>query len=178
MLLGLVTLLVFPLPAFLIRFWAHDFRPLELLDFESLTVLHVISGLVMGSLFAYFVSKISEIESIANNFKDQKELLLTFDLKWYHYLFLSFCAGMGEELLFRIGIQPFLGIWPTSFLFVAIHGYFSIKSIENNLPGALLMPFISAIAIGYIYFGIWWCIAAHFAYDFVVFHLVYRQKKN
>jgi hypothetical protein len=176
-LLGLVTLLVFPIPAFLFRFWAHDYSIIELLDFNSFTISHLLSGLTFGALYALLISKISDIKSIADHFKDQKELLLSFELKWYHYLLLSFCAGTGEELLFRIGIQPFLGIWPTSFLFVAIHGYFSIKSLENNLPGALLMPFIAAIAIGYVYFGIWWCIATHFAYDLIVFHLVFSRSK-
>ncbi|MBK7566807.1 MAG: CPBP family intramembrane metalloprotease [Bacteroidetes bacterium] len=33
-------------------------------------------------------------------------------------LFLSFCAGVGEELLFRGAIQPWLGIWLTALLFI------------------------------------------------------------
>ena len=38
-------------------------------------------------------------------------------------LFLSICAGVGEELFFRGAVQHWLGILPTAVLFVAIHGY-------------------------------------------------------
>lgn len=38
-------------------------------------------------------------------------------------LFVSACAGIGEELFFRGAIQHWLGIVPTAFVFVALHGY-------------------------------------------------------
>src|SRR5687768_2300463 len=40
-----------------------------------------------------------------------------------HILFYSFCAAVGEEILFRGAVQPYLGIWLTSIAFIALHGY-------------------------------------------------------
>jgi uncharacterized protein len=45
----------------------------------------------------------------------------------------SFFAGVGEELLFRGAIQPLIGIWLTSVIFIAIHGYISFRSAGHVL---------------------------------------------
>ena len=50
-------------------------------------------------------------------------LLGRFRLTFSEILLISLCAGVGEEMLFRGAVQPFLGIPITSVLFVAIHGY-------------------------------------------------------
>jgi uncharacterized protein len=177
-LLGWVTLLIFPIPAFVIRFWFYEETPFYLLNFDHFTAKPIVFGVSFGLLCAFLISWISEREMVKDHFKDQKEQLLEFDLQWFQYLFLSICAGIGEELLFRLGVQPFLGIWPTAVLFIAIHGYFSIKNFDDNLPGVLLMPFIVCIAIGYVHFGIWFCVFAHISYDFLVFHLLFSKHKK
>lgn len=51
------------------------------------------------------------------------KLLQGFNLRIPDIIFISFCAGVGEELLFRGALQTWLGIWPTAILFVALHGY-------------------------------------------------------
>lgn len=89
-------------------------------------------------------------------------------------LLYSFCAGVGEELLFRGGIQslfsnPILGIWITSVIFIALHGYLSITDLELTLYG-ILMVFVSA-GMGYLLlqWGIYASMAAHFIFDVVMF---------
>ena len=44
-------------------------------------------------------------------------------IRFTDIIFISLCAGIGEEILFRGFIQTYLGIWPTAVIFVAIHGY-------------------------------------------------------
>ena len=43
------------------------------------------------------------------------------DLRGLNPLWIALAAGIGEELLFRAALQPLLGIWLSSLLFVAMH---------------------------------------------------------
>ena len=84
-------------------------------------------------------------------------------------MFYSMCAAVGEELLFRGAIQPYVGIWVTSLLFIALHGYLSFTKPMMALYG-LFMVCVSA-GMGYllVFHGIYASIAAHFVYDVVMF---------
>lgn len=87
-------------------------------------------------------------------------------------LFYSFCAGVGEEILFRAGIQPYLGIWPTSFVFVLLHGYIKPSNLNLSIYGVFLI-FICA-GFGYLFkiFGLLAASTAHFVYDVCMFSLL------
>jgi membrane protease YdiL (CAAX protease family) len=93
-------------------------------------------------------------------------------------IFLSFCAGFGEELLFRSGMQYYLGIIVTSLIFVAIHGYLNPKNWRYSLYGLLVLPFILLISLGFETFGLWFAIAAHFSYDAVLFIAMLNTKNR
>lgn len=43
------------------------------------------------------------------------------DLRGWNPLWIAMAAGIGEELLFRGALQPLLGIWVTSIVFVLVH---------------------------------------------------------
>ena len=91
-------------------------------------------------------------------------------------LFASLSAGIGEELLFRGGLQYFFGIWLTSIFFVAIHGYLSPKNPRMFVYG-FLMIFFSA-GLGYLadYKGLVAAMTAHALFDILIFcHLLYRK---
>ncbi len=81
---------------------------------------------------------------------------------------LSLFAGVGEELLFRGAIQPLLGIWITSFIFIGIHGYFKFKSTGHLLFG--VMMFGLSVLLGYLfeYAGLIAAMSAHAVYDIVM----------
>jgi len=84
-------------------------------------------------------------------------------------VFYSFCAGVGEELLFRGGIQPWLGVWLTAILFIALHGYLSISDLSTTVYG-ILMILVSA-GFGYlmVHVGLFSSMTAHFWFDVVMF---------
>ena len=63
-------------------------------------------------------------------------------------LFLSLCAGVGEELLFRGSLQPIMGVWFTSFVFVALHGYLNPFKPRLFLYGFLMLAVIAGL--GYL----------------------------
>lgn len=84
-------------------------------------------------------------------------------------VFYSFCAGVGEELLFRGALQPWLGIWFTAILFIFLHGYLSITELNTTIYG-ILMVLVSA-GFGYLLvdFGLYSAMTAHFWFDLVLF---------
>ncbi len=98
------------------------------------------------------------------------------DPKIYHIIFYSTCAAVGEEILFRGAIQPFLGIWWTSVLFIFLHGYLNPYNWQITLYG-VFMVMISA-GLGYLYelLGIYAAMFAHFIYDLVMFLFLRREQ--
>jgi membrane protease YdiL (CAAX protease family) len=65
-------------------------------------------------------------------------LLGRFRLTFSEILLISLCAGVGEEMLFRGAVQPFLGIPITSVLFVAIHGYLNPRDWRLSVYGIFM----------------------------------------
>jgi membrane protease YdiL (CAAX protease family) len=99
-------------------------------------------------------------------------------LKFHHGIFLSLCAGIGEEFLFRSGMQPYFGWFITSIFFVALHGYLNPWNWRFSVYGLIIIPFIFLISLGFNQFGIWFSIAAHFSYDAVLFTFMIRETKT
>jgi len=96
-------------------------------------------------------------------------LIATIRPSAFHIIFYSFCAAVGEEILFRGAIQPHLGIWLTSILFIFLHGYLNPFNWGITLYG-LFMIIISA-GLGYLFelFGIYASMIAHFIFDVAMF---------
>ena len=171
-LLGLVTLLVFPLPALWALWYFEDLSPIDILSFDNLFSAYTLIGLQFGFIYALFILAITQLPVFEEASKFQERLLRDLQLNWLDILLISFAAGFGEEILFRAGIQHWLGPWLTTFLFIALHGYFNPLSWKKSLYGVVLLPFILALAYGYEAFGLWFCIAAHFSYDLLLFSRV------
>lgn len=93
------------------------------------------------------------------------DLLLRFKVSLPQILLLSLCAGIGEELLFRGAIQPWLGIWLTALLFIALHGYLNPKNKPLFIYGIVLL--VVSAGFGYLLpkYGIYAAMSAHFWID-------------
>jgi membrane protease YdiL (CAAX protease family) len=100
------------------------------------------------------------------------------NLKIYQGIFLSLCAGVGEELLFRAGVQHYMGWCITAILFVALHGYLNPFNWRFSVYGLIVLPFILLISLAYYQFGLWFCIASHFSYDAVLFTFMINETKS
>src|SRR5690625_7116241 len=59
---------------------------------------------------------------------------------------LSVVAGISEEFLFRAAIQPLLGVWLTSAIFIGIHGYIRFSTFPKLLY--TLFTFLLSCALG------------------------------
>lgn len=176
LLMGLATLLLFPLPT-IFYFYLVENKPISaIFQLDQLQVIPIFYGLEFGFIYAILASILLTAPVFERNPLPTERILKSLRITFLEALFLSFCAGFGEELLFRSGVQPFLGVFITSILFVAIHGYFSIKKPLLSYYGILVTPFIILLGYGYIHFGLWFAIAAHFMYDLVI--LVQFVKKK
>lgn len=168
-LLGLATLILFPLPAFLVLYYFEGQNPWQVLDLVNLGWKQVGVGLLFGGLYGFFalyLMKSRVFDSLPNHIE---KIVRAMRLNIFDCVFISFCAGFGEELLFRAGVQFYIGPLVTSVLFVAIHGYLNPFNWKMSLYGLIVLPFILLISYGLPYLGLWFCIAAHFCYDFVLF---------
>ena len=101
-------------------------------------------------------------------------LLGRFRLTFSEILLISLCAGVGEEMLFRGAVQPFLGIPITSVLFVAIHGYLNPRDWRLSIYGLLMT--VGIAWLGYLADtrGLLSAIVGHTIID--VYLLVYLQR--
>jgi membrane protease YdiL (CAAX protease family) len=93
-------------------------------------------------------------------------------------IFLSFCAGVGEELLFRGMIQPWLGIFFTAFLFIGLHGYLNVKSSAHLVFGILLWGMGIVLGLLSANCGLLSAILAHMIYDIYAFMNIQKEYDN
>jgi membrane protease YdiL (CAAX protease family) len=173
---GWVTLLLMPLPAY---FALHYFKEVDIYAFfqvANFKTIPILYGLEFGIVYAFLAMLLLQAPVFKTIPLPIDKLVKDLNLNYVDAVFLSLCAGIGEELLFRTGIQTFLGVWITSFLFVAVHGYFSLKKIKMSLYGLVVLPFILLISYGFEHFGLWFSISAHFAYDLVLFFVLIQSE--
>lgn len=174
-LFGWITLLVFPIPGFYLQYYFNQTSFLDFIAFDDFRMIPLVYGLQLGIVYgfiAYLFMKAPFFEKVPVKIN---KLVRNMKLSVFDGLFLSLCAGIGEELLFRQGIQSFTGVLLTSVLFVALHGYLNPFNLRFSVYGLIVLPFIILISYGLDVFGIWFCIAAHFSYDAVLFTFMLKE---
>ncbi|MFA5575291.1 MAG: CPBP family glutamic-type intramembrane protease [Brumimicrobium sp.] len=170
--ISLATLLGFPFIGYLILYFFEDYSFLQffqLLEWEQFGNAINLIGLEFGFIYGFIILFISQAPIFREFSLPQTKMLKSLNLNFFDAVFVAFCAGFGEEILFRVVIQSFLGPWVTTFIFIAIHGYFSLRYFKKNILGLSLFPFILLISFGYVEFGFWFVVAAHFSYDLLMF---------
>lgn len=139
----------------------------------------LVYGLAAGGIAAAIIGFIMKRPPVSGVLRDFQivEMLMNIRLTLFDRFQLSFFAGVGEELLFRGAIQPLLGIWLTSLLFVGIHGYFKFKTMGHVLFG--LMMFGLSVGLGYLFEGVGLiaAMAAHAVYDLIMLKLVQAEQQ-
>ncbi len=87
------------------------------------------------------------------------------NLRSVDVVFLAFVSSVGEELLFRGAIQPFLGVWLTSVIFALLH-----MDPEGKFSVWTLWAFIAGLVMGYsveITQHLWAAILIHFCVNLI-----------
>lgn len=134
-------------------------------------VFGIAGGFVLSGI-TWFMGKWKYLDQVNFDFTLR---LGIFNFSKQEILFLSFCAGVGEEIVFRGMIQPWLGILTTSFLFIALHGYMSYSSWPKVIFGLILFAVGTVLGILGEYVGLLAAIVAHIIYDIVAFHRIQSE---
>lgn len=167
--LGLGTLLFFGLGGFYLieEVQEHSFVAV-LLKGMAVPVqlgIGIAYGLVTALLALWIISR--------DFFKKEKKfyhsVISQLDLNFAGIIFLSLCAGIGEETFFRAGMQPLLGLWLTSVIFVLLHGYLNLYNWRISIYGIAMVFFIAGIGYLFREIGLISAMAAHTVLDIVLF---------
>lgn len=130
---------------------------------------------VIASLVALTVIRLELLEPVSSFYS---KLFENIDLSFEDIVFFSFCAGVGEEIFFRAAVQPFLGVWLTAILFIALHGYLNPQNWRLMIYGLLMVIITAGMGYLFIHLGLLAAISSHFIFDVVMFsYLVFYKKK-
>jgi hypothetical protein len=177
-LIGWLTLILFPLPVVLWQYFFLKKPLLDLLYLQNFKIFPIGLGFSLGATYAMLVLLFLQNPFFENlPFKPQN-ILKAIRLNYFDAFFLSFCAGFGEEMFFRVGLQLYFSPFIVSLIFIALHGYFSIKYWKNSAYGLLLLPFILLLGYGVDTFGFWFVVSAHFSYNLLLFDAHIRNQLN
>jgi len=140
--------------------------------------IQILIGIAGGGcmmLLAFFMSKWEYLNEVQSKFTIQ---LGGYQLTLQEIVFLSFCAGFGEEILFRGMLQPWLGVFFTAFLFIALHGYISVKSSAHLVFGLALWSMGIGLGLLGAYSGLISAAIAHMIYDIYAFLNIQREYES
>lgn len=168
LLMATLTLLVMPLIGWVISLFSSKVvlwdRWVGNESLRTQLFYGVAAGITVGFLARGVVS-LPFMEPVrkkyANRFAD-------LDLNAFEIIFISICAGVGEELLFRGALQPIFGIIITSFIFVAIHGYLNPKDWRVSIYGLYMTLAIMGFGLLTEIIGIWSAVVAHALVDIIL----------
>lgn len=177
--MGLVTLIILPLVGVTIVGVAED-KPW---NFPFLWMhpwwLQTILGLIVGVAGALGVLKLLSTKFMQPVIQRYNPLFNSLKINTVDAIFLSICAGFGEEFLFRVVLQHYWGIPLTSIFFVAIHGYLNPRIKSLAVYGILLSAYICLIGYTYEASGFLCAAIAHTIFDYILFKkLVIQQDSN
>jgi len=124
----------------------------------------VLCGLAVGSASLYsawFHPKAGIAQRTAGSYA-------RLDLSGLNPVWISLAAGIGEELLFRAALQPLLGIWLTSLLFLVVHtrAYeFRLTDKVSWMQAASVFGMSVGLGLLYEHVGLLSTVVAHVVVD-------------
>lgn len=178
--MSLISFLFYTLTALILYYFFFDDNLLSAFDHGYATSHQILYGILAGVAAAgviIFFSTRPPVEPVLEDFAVFK-VLKNSKFTVFDRVQVSTFAGVGEELLFRGAIQPLIGIWLTSVIFVAIHGYFKFKSAGHILFGLLLFGLSMMLGFLYEYVGLISAMTAHAIYDILMLWWVARLNKS
>lgn len=170
--LSLATIVGMPLIAVIIDRFSETVNLAQALVGAQPMWQQLAQGLLLGAavaLGAHFIISRPFMQKVNSKYV---HILGSFELSWSEILFISTCAGIGEEMLFRGALQPLLGIAFTSVLFVAIHGYLNPRDWRISVYGIYMSVAICFIGILAQWSGLPGAILAHAVIDVYLLRLL------
>jgi membrane protease YdiL (CAAX protease family) len=176
LLVSVISGLVWLLIANLIIYYIQE-SSLAALFFDGIHVLLQLGvGLASGGIFAAAALGLIKIPAFKKILEEYTiiQQVREMSLSPNEIVYISLIAGISEEILFRGAIQPVIGIWWTSLLFIAVHGYIRLNSITHIFY--TLFTFTLSVMLGalFMYVGLISAMTAHFIYDVIVLYGIKR----
>lgn len=139
--------------------------------------IQILTGTLFGLLFGGMGIQIVQHPGLQAAIDDYKIIkhIKKLSLSTWQILSVSIIAGITEEFLFRVAIQPIIGIWITSLIFIGVHGYIRLATVPQFL--FTLFTFLLSMMLGYLYiaFGLYSAMIAHAVYDILVLWYISRK---
>lgn len=170
-----ITIIGMPLLAWIIMGFYPDTHFFEYMIGTGDIWLHLALGVGGGLIFALIASWITERPFMREVTLRYNQMLGSLRLNKSEVIFISFCAGVGEEFLFRGTMQPLMGIVPTAVIFVALHGYLSFRDWRISVYGLYMTLVIITLGIFTDKWGILSAMIAHTIIDIVLLRKINQQ---
>ncbi len=164
-----LTLTVFPIIGWAILYFFRD-NPIQIILRSNQNIwIQIISGVLLGIVLGLGAKYLVSQPFLVETEKKYARIISNLKFKEWQIIFISLCAGFGEELLFRGALQPLMGIWITAIIFVAIHGYLDPRNWKMSIYGVYMTLTIAGLGYYTEFAGIYGACIAHAAIDYVLF---------
>lgn len=150
--------------------WLFDYNLAYTLAGSTNIFLQALIGLGYGliaALLAWLIISAKQLTPVRHFYGG---LIQQVQLTRTDIIYVSVCAGIGEEILFRGALQPLMGIWITSVFFVLIHGYLNPKNIHLFFYGLYMVLAIAGLGYMAQYLGLISSIWAHIVIDIILLY--------
>jgi membrane protease YdiL (CAAX protease family) len=131
---------------------------------QGLALVAALASYAVFRLTAKSVSTARTVESYAR-----------LDLRGLNPLWISIAAAIGEEVLFRAALQPWLGVWIVSLLFLVTHvPVYRFRKLDGATLAQAAGLFGCSVALGFVfeYVGLLAAVLVHLWIDVVGLLLV------
>ncbi|HLT94542.1 MAG TPA: CPBP family intramembrane glutamic endopeptidase [Membranihabitans sp.] len=175
--LGLLTLVLFGGGGYLLIEFTQNTSLWDVLFDGKNLINQLLAGTGSGLVASLIAISIISRKFFASERDFYHGLIARWNLSYGQMIFLSWCAGIGEELFFRGGLQPLLGnIW-TSVLFVFLHGYLNPRNWRISIYGGVMVGIIYGFGLLFEHVGLISAMIAHAILDMVLFRYLDKYNK-
>jgi membrane protease YdiL (CAAX protease family) len=164
-----LTCLVFCLLAAAIIWFTQD-APLALFTRPAAPMWQLVIGqglALLAAIASYALYRFgADAESTAKTIDTYSRL----DLRGLNPLWMALAAAIGEEMLFRAALQPLLGVWITSLLFLVTHmPVYRFRRLDKATLVQAAGIFGTSVALGFVfqYVGMIAAVLVHLWIDIV-----------
>jgi len=137
-----------------------------------------VAGLGFGTIAALLATQIINAKFFASVKEFFADIFGGLHLNILDIAYLSICAGIGEELFFRGALQPWLGIWLTALIFIAVHGYLNPRNWRMSVYGVAMVVVSAGLGYLYQFLGMFSAMVAHASFDFVLLYIFIRNEST
>ncbi len=166
--MALLTVTAFPLVGFILGYFALDKSIPEFFVLKEHLAFNLVFGISTGLVFGYLARYIVNLSFMSQVKKNYGRLFAGMKISALDVWLISICAGVGEEIFFRGALQPLMGVWITSVVFVAVHGYLNPWDWRISIYGVIMTGFIIVIGFMADHLGLLSAIIVHTLIDVIL----------